>query len=127
SIASVVTYAHGTSHDAHFFEHPADLISGDVRVPIVYVENQQVLQRHIHAYLVQRFFHERVPTDTGSSAYILFESLGTVEQFLSEAHPCSLERLEAWLTDNEATLREELRHWAPTFSYGLDEPIPEVE
>lgn len=127
SIASVVTYAHGTSHDSHFFEHPAAIISGEVRAPIVYVENQQVLERHIHAYLVQRFFHERVPTDTGSSAYILFESLGTVEQFLSEAHPCSLERLEAWLTDNEATLREELRHWAPTFSYGLDEPIPEVE
>ncbi|MCB9759436.1 MAG: DEAD/DEAH box helicase [Alphaproteobacteria bacterium] len=127
SIASVVTYAHGTSHDAHFFEHPAAIISGDVRAPIVYVENQQVLERHIHAYLVQRFFHEKVPTDTGSSAYMLFESLGTVEQFLSEAHPCSLERLEEWLTANEAALRDEIRHWAPTYSYGLDEPIPAVD
>ena len=126
SIASVVTYAHGTSHDSHFFEHPADLISGAVRPPIVYVENQQVLERHIYAYLVQRFFHEMVPTDTGSSAYMLFESLGTVEQFLSEAHPCSLQRLEAWLATNEVTLRDELRHWAPTYSFGLDEAIPDV-
>lgn len=127
SIASVVTYAHGTSHDAHFFDHPADLISGNVRAPIVYVENQQVLERHIYAYLVQRFFHEMVPTDTGSSAYMLFESLGTVEQFLSEVHPCSLERLEAWLTDNEDLLKQELRHWAPTYSFGSDASIPEVE
>ena len=126
SIASVVTYAHGTSHDAHFFAHPEAIISGAVRPPIVYVENQQVLERHIHAYLVQRFFHETVPTDTGSSAYQLFESLGTVEQFLSEAHPCSLLRMEAWLEANEQQLRTELGHWVPTFSYGLNETVPEV-
>ena len=106
SIASVVTYAHGTSHDAHFFEHPEQMISGDVRPPVVYVENQKVLERHIFAYLVQRFFHERVPSDTKSKAYELFESLGTVEQFLSERYPCSLGRMEAWLRGNEAKLRE---------------------
>lgn len=126
SIASVITYAHGTSHDAHFFEHPEAIISGDVRPPIVYIENQQVLERHIHAYLVQRFFHQQVPTDTSSSAYQLFESLGTVEQFLSEAHQCSLLRMKQWLTNNEKQLQEELRHWVPTFSYGLDENIPQV-
>ncbi len=127
SIASVVTYAHGTSHDAHFFAHPEAMICGAVRPPIVYVENQQVLARHIHAYLLQRFFHERVPTDTGSSGYVLFESLGTVEQFLSEAHPCSLLRLETWLTDNESLLVGELTRWVPTFSFGLAEAIPEAQ
>ena len=126
SIASVVTYAHGTSHDAHFFAHPEAMICGAVRPPIVYVENQQVLTRHVHAYLLQRFFHERVPKDTGSSAYVLFESLGTVEQFLSEAHPCSLLRLEAWLTENEARLKDELVSWVPAFSFGLGEAIPEA-
>jgi len=127
SIASVVTHAHGTSHDAHFFAHPESIISGTVRPPTVYVENQQVLERHINAYLVQRFFHEAVPTDTGSSAYQLFESLGTVEQFLSDAHPCSLPRMDAWLNTYEQLLRTELGHWVPTYSYGLDEPIAGVE
>lgn len=126
SIASVITYAHGTSHDAHFFEHPEAIISGDVRPPIVYIENQQVLERHIHAYLVQRFFHQQVPTDTNSSAYQLFESLGTVEQFLSDFHQCSLLRMKQWLTNNEKQLQEELCDWVPTFSYGLDENIPQV-
>jgi len=125
SIASVITYAHGTSHDAHFFDHPADIISGDVRAPIVYVENQQVLERHVHAYLVQRFFHERVPPDPRS--YDLFGSLGTVEQFLSEAHPCSLLKLEAWMDDNATRLQGELTGWVPTFSFGLDEPIADVD
>jgi ATP-dependent helicase YprA (DUF1998 family) len=125
SIASVITYAHGTSHDAHFFDHPAQIISGEVRAPVVYVENQQVLERHIHAYLVQRFFHERVPADPTS--YDLFGSLGTVEQFLSETHPCSLLKLEAWLDENVAALRSELAGWVPTFSHGLREPIEDVE
>ena len=125
SIASVITYAHGTSHDAHFFGHPEDIISGDVRAPIVYVENQQVLERHVHAYLVQRFFHERVPPDPRS--YDLFGSLGTVEQFLSEAHPCSLLKLETWMDDNSTLLQGELAGWVPTFSFGLDEPIADVD
>jgi ATP-dependent helicase YprA (DUF1998 family) len=126
SIASVVTYAHGTSHDAHFFAHPEAIISGPVTPPVVYVENQEVLQRHINAYLVQRFFHETVPTDTGSSAYQLFESLGTVERFLSAAHACSLTRMEAWLEANRQRLVEELGYWVPTYSYGLGEDIPGV-
>jgi len=125
SIASVITYAHGTSHDAHFFDHPDQMISGDVRAPIVYIENQQVLGRHIHAYLVQRFFHERVPPDPTS--YDLFGSLGTVEQFLSETHPCSLLKLEAWLDENEDLLRLELSGWAPSFSFGLGEAVADVE
>jgi hypothetical protein len=125
SIASVITYAHGSSHDAHFFDHPEQIISGEVRAPIVYVENQQVLERHIHAYLVQRFFHERVPPDP--SSYDLFGSLGSVEQFLSEAHPCSLLKLEAWLDENSDRLRRELAGWVPSFSHGLNEPVTEVE
>jgi ATP-dependent helicase YprA (DUF1998 family) len=125
SIASVITYAHGTSHDAHFFDHPEQMISGNVRAPVVYVENQQVLARHVHAYLVQRFFHERVPPDPTS--YDLFGSLGSVEQFLSETHPCSLLKLEAWLDVNADALRGELIGWVPAFSFGLDAPVAEVE
>lgn len=123
SIASVITYAHGTSHDAHYFDHPADIISGDVRSPVVYVENQQVLVRHINAYLVQRFFHETVPGDTSTQAYKLFESLGTVAAFLSEEHPCSFKRLREWLSANASTLKTELRHWVPAHSFGLQEDI----
>jgi ATP-dependent helicase YprA (DUF1998 family) len=125
SIASVITYAHGTSHDAHYFDHPEQIISGEVRPPIVYIENQQVLERHIHAYLVQRFFHDRVAQD--ATSFALFSSLGTVEQFLSDAHACSLRKLEAWLDEHAAALQAELRGWVPAYSHGLQAPIAEVE
>jgi Zn finger protein HypA/HybF involved in hydrogenase expression len=124
SIASVITYAQGSSHDAHYFEHPDQIISGDVRPPIVYVENQQVLERHIHAYLVQRYFHATVPP--GSTKHDLFGSLGTVGQFLAESSSCSLSNLEAWLDKEESPLRAELTGWVPTYSHALQEDIDGV-
>ena len=123
SIASVVTYAHGSSHDAHFFAHPSDIISGSVRTPEVYIQNQQVLLRHIHAYLVQRYFH----ASPGSAAsYDLFGSLGKVGQFLSEDHPFSLLKFEKWLEIHRDALQSELDSWVPHFSHDTQLPITEA-
>ena len=124
SIASVITYAHGTSHDSHYYNNPGLIITGDVEPPVVYVENQQVLRRHICAYLMQRFFHEKV--QTGTETYQLFEAPGTVEQFLSNRYECSFERLLAWLEDNGDRIKSEISTWAPVFSYGLNESIKET-
>ena len=125
TVASVITFAHGTSHDSHYYRYPADIISGDVRPPIVYIENQQVLKRHINAYLVQRYFHETVTVD--GEIYQLFESLGTVEQFLSDAYSCSHGKLKAWLLTNEKKLKEELKTWVPNYSFGLGKDIAVLE
>lgn len=121
SVASVITYAHGTSHDAHYYANPHLIISGEVQPPIVYIENQQILRRHLNAYLVQRFFHETV--QIGSDTFRLFESLGTVEQFLSGEFPSSLNKLQSWLQSNRSQMLAELRGWVPRRSYGLGADI----
>jgi hypothetical protein len=124
SIASVVTYAHGTSHDAHFFSSPDTIISGAVRPPIVYVENRKILERHVNAYLVQRYFHANV--DGQGSNGRLFDTLGEVETFALGRGRCTLRHFEAWLDDNRQTLVAELTAWVPTESFGLGTPIPHV-
>jgi len=121
SVASVVTYAHGSSHDSYYYSKPERIISGPVLASIVYIENQQILSRHIHAYLLQRFFHSTVPS-TGTNMK-LFEALGTVEQFLSDLFPCSLPKLSEWLNVNRATLENEITRWAPRESFGFNEQI----
>ncbi len=121
AIASVVTYAQGGSHDAWYYDAPARIVSGDVRAPIVYVENARVLRRHAFAWLVQRFFHETVPR--GTAAYALFESMGTVRDFLDPKQPCSRVRMEAWLRAHEAALLSELRRWVPGFAHGACQPV----
>lgn len=118
TIASVITYAHGGSHDAWYYDHPEKIISGDVRPPVVYVENQKVLERHVNAFLVQRFFHENV-APSGRS-YQLFASLGTVGDFLNPDTPCSLDRLVVWLQTNRNRLQHELAAWIPKYSYGFE-------
>jgi len=121
SIASVLTWCQGGSHDAHYFAHPDAIISGEVRPPMVYVENTNILQRHVNAYLVQRFFHAAVEGDTARAT--LFESLGTVEPFLDPTQACSFAALERWLTTHEATLHAELHQWVPRYSHGRGESI----
>lgn len=127
SVASVITYAHGTSHDTHYYENPAKIISGDVLAPIVYIENQKVLKRHISAYLIQRFFHEMVIEESSSQNYQLFESLGKVSEFLEEGSLCSLNNLERWLNENRKKLINELSSWVPSFSFGKNEKIENVQ
>ncbi len=121
AIASVVTYAQGGSHDAWYYDTPSRIVSGDVRAPVVYVENVRVLRRHAFAWLVQRFFHETVPS--GSAAYALFESMGTVRDFLDAKQPCSLARMESWLVAHEARLMADLARWVPRFAHGAQAKV----
>ncbi|MFO0625613.1 MAG: helicase-related protein [Polyangiales bacterium] len=121
SIASVITFAQGGTHDAYYFDNPGEMISGGVRTPIVYVENQVVLARHINAFLVQRYFHEAVATNL--KLFRLFESLGTVGTFFDGTESCSYAGLRAWLKSNRTVLEGELRAWVPAFSHGLTAPI----
>lgn len=121
AIASVVTYAQGGSHDAWYYDLPSRIVSGEVRAPVVYVENVRVLRRHAFAWLLQRFFHETVPS--GSAAYALFESMGTVRDFLDARQPCSLARMDAWLGANESRLMTELARWVPRFAHGARQAI----
>jgi hypothetical protein len=121
TIASVITYAQGGSHDAFYFDHPAEMVSGSVRSPIVYVENQVVLSRHVNAFLVQRYFHQMVEADP--KLHQLFSSLGTVESFFGDAAACTFQEMSAWLMAHEATLQQELKAWTPSFSHGLGDAI----
>ena len=121
SIASVITFAQGGTHDAYYFDHPEEMISGGVRTPVVYIENQVVLARHANAFLVQRYFHEVVASDR--KLYRLFESLGTVGAFFDGGEACSYDGMRAWLAAERAVLEAELRGWVPSFSHGLSTPV----
>lgn len=126
SLASVLTYAQGGSHDRHFFNHPHDIISGPVLDPIVYVENQQILVRHIHAYYIQRFFHEVVTKGTLKVTHLLFNALGDIGSFLDDKQAYSFEQFKLWLEHNRKKLHEEVLHWASDFSYSRKVELKEV-
>ena len=54
-ISTIVTYASGGVHDAHYFAHPEEMISGAPRKPWIDRENRKIQQRHINMLLLNGF------------------------------------------------------------------------
>lgn len=124
ALASVLTYAHGNTHDEHYFRRPADIISGSVPEPSVYIENQRILERHVNAEILRLYFEQNL---TESSSSSLFTSLGKVEQFLgTETTPC-LHHFSAWCRDHRAAISESLLVWLPTYSFHRSAPIEVIQ
>jgi Helicase conserved C-terminal domain/Domain of unknown function (DUF1998) len=48
-IGMVVGYARSTPHDQYFYNHPEEMISGEVPAPVLSLANRDVLLRHVNA------------------------------------------------------------------------------
>jgi len=48
-VGLVIGYARNTPHDQYFFDHPAEMISGEIPAPSLALANRDALIRHIHA------------------------------------------------------------------------------
>ena len=48
-VGLVVSYARSTPHDQYFFDHPREMIAGEVPAPAVSLGNRDVLIRHLYA------------------------------------------------------------------------------
>jgi len=75
-VAVVYTQARDRSHDRFFFQHPEEMISGRVRLPRIYLDNQVIAHRHLNALILQTYF-AGAPEDPG-----LFEAFGSVGDFI---------------------------------------------
>lgn len=89
-VALVLTHARDRSHDKYFFERPDEIITGDVRLPRLHLDNPVIAQRHFNAIVLQRFFASEDMDAEG-----LFGAFGTVHGFREEA---LLERLREFIT-----------------------------
>jgi ATP-dependent helicase YprA (DUF1998 family) len=113
SIASVVTFAQGSSHDTYYFDDPAKIISGDVQSPVVYIENQQILERHIFSYYLQKFFHEKIQGNNHN----LVSAFGTLRDFNESNQAHCFSELQTWISTHEQSLKTEVKAWVPSVSY----------
>lgn len=109
SVSTVVTYAQGGPHDSYYFDHPAAIISGPPRLPSVNIANPRLARRHVNAYLIQSFFHERLSASGTKTAgpqpatAQLMSVLGTVGEFLNGTGEFSLPNFAAWVMANAVT------------------------
>lgn len=76
----------------HFFLHPNEIIDHPDDAPIIYLENSVIIQRHIWAAIMQRFF-KRLKFEPASRSFFgmsreeqsagLMDSMGTTDDFMN--------------------------------------------
>jgi hypothetical protein len=116
----VVAFGSADSHDEHHFSDPQAMIRGPVVDPRLTLENPDIAQRHIRAYLLQRYYEERLPDVDPDAEELsnLFSVLGTVHDFREGGGDLSRADFEVWLKENEGDLRTALDSWLPEQLHG---------
>ncbi|HLL78407.1 MAG TPA: Zn-binding domain-containing protein, partial [Ktedonobacteraceae bacterium] len=100
TLSTVLAYSENGSHDAHYFEHPDEMISGALPSPKISQVNGRLARRHVQAALIQTFFREYLdsnkPNATRQYGY-LNEALGTARAFFDPTESYGISRFEDWL------------------------------
>ena len=112
-LATVTAFGSADSHDEHYFEHPDQMIRGDVSDPSLTLDNPVIARRHVTAYLLQRYHQERLPEISPEDQPHLFAVLGTVSDFKNSNSSLNRTDLEQWLHMNEAELKEDVAALLP--------------
>jgi hypothetical protein len=107
SFSTVVTYAQNNPHDDFFFRDPKGMLSGEPPFPSIDATNPKLVQRHINAQLLQRFFHTYV-IRVNSADPGIFSTWGKTADFYAGRGEFTLEAFCEW-TDNDADAQRELR------------------
>ncbi|KJH65674.1 DEAD/DEAH box helicase [Chromobacterium violaceum] len=122
SVSTVVTYSQTGPHDSHYFLNPEHIVAGPPRTPEVKVDNAKIARRHVHAYLVQTFFHERMEQGghgSGEKTSILEKALGPTREFFHGAQDTglNLDGFGDWVSrrvlDAGGDLRVSIAAWLP--------------
>jgi ATP-dependent helicase YprA (DUF1998 family) len=114
AIATVLAFGSAdSSHDEHYFAEPEAMIRGDVRDPVLTLDNAEIARRHVTAYLLQRYHQNRLPEIDPSDQPRLFEVLGTVEGFKGTTQDLNRSDFQQWLQDEQETLVADVEAWLP--------------
>lgn len=57
SAAFAMTFAQRRSHDLAYFSRPEKMVAGTIHPPVISLENDKIIRRHIHSVLFASFFH----------------------------------------------------------------------
>ena len=113
AVATVVAFGSADSHDEQYFREPAAMVRGRVDDPSLTLNNEEIAQRHVTAYLFQRYHQDRLPTIEPEDQPQLFAVLGTVAEFLETASELNRWDFEEWLRATESDLYMSVESWLP--------------
>jgi len=99
-----ITYCRRSPHDLYHFAEPERMLRGKVRPPILSLQNEKIITRHLTATALSHFF--RNPT--------FEERFKNVEKLFNDLkHPSGVADFKAFLHEHQAELEESLRAIVP--------------
>lgn len=113
AVATVVAFGSADSHDEHYFSQPEAMIAGPVVDPKLTLNNADIVQRHIRAFLLQSYHQDRIPGFDPDADPSLFSVLGTVEGFKSGTEILNRSDFANWLISREAEMQARVADWIP--------------
>ncbi|MFA6977015.1 MAG: Zn-binding domain-containing protein, partial [Mesotoga sp.] len=99
SSAYVLTFCKNTSHDSHYFTVPEAMISGEVKTPIVNVDNPKIAIRHIFASALSFFWKEKGAAPWHVKDFLQYEYLDEFENYLRNEPQDLKEYLNTFLSE----------------------------
>src|SRR5262249_29381563 len=135
SVSSVLTFAQGGAHDAHYFANPETMISGAPREPRIKSENRRLARRHIYSNLLQTFFHmqmDRLSAEEqrklAAKRPDLMSAFGNASDFFVPGGDFTFSAFESWMASavlgKNSAVRDEIAAWLPDEIAGLVKDIP---
>lgn len=113
AVATVVAFGSADSHDEHYFVKPDAMIRGDVVDPRLTLNNRDITQRHIRAFLLQNYHQDRLPDVDPAQNHDLFSVLGEVADFRSGTAILNRADFGKWLQSSKDELRKRIGTWIP--------------
>lgn len=102
SLATVLTFAQFRSHDQYYFDRPREIVSDPPRVPVLYLNNAVIAQRHVNSLVLHTFFQQKTRQSVVAD---LFATWGKANDFVEHGQGDALRKLLS-------THREPLRNRA---------------
>lgn len=90
AVSTIVTYTENGPHDAWYFNHPDEIISGEPRIPWIDNKNKKLVKRHINLILLQEYLREN---------NISLDQINTID-FFDENSPINYRKYEEWMKKN---------------------------
>jgi ATP-dependent helicase YprA (DUF1998 family) len=103
SLSTIITYADNSPYETYSFNHPELLIGAQNVEPIIYINNKKIIERHVNATLIQKFF-QKAPIPQSAD---VFSSLGSAASFFTCNSNFSLKAFKEWIA------KEIMTHEAP--------------
>lgn len=124
SVSSVLMFAQGGAHDAHYFAHPDAIISGPPREPRLKADNPRLARRHVNSHLLQTFFHSRLDAlsakeqaDIAKHRPGIMSAFGDAREFFEGSSEFSYSEFEQWMRKTvltpESAVVGDVAGWLP--------------